>query len=144
MTAKEYLLEIQKMKRTMDSLGEKAEALRAEMEGLKAITYDKDRVQVSPSDRMSELMPRLIDLEEKYGETIYKYHAAILIRTEQIDNIGRADYAEILRLRYVELGKNGRRLTLEEIAVRTHRSFDRVRHLHGEALAAFGKRYLKS
>ena len=138
MTAKEYLMEIQRCKRAMETLGQKAEQLRAEMEGLKAITYDKDRVQVSPSNRMEELMPRLIDIEERYGEMIFKYHTAILVRTEQINNIGREDYAEILRLRYL----GDRRMTLEEIAVKTHRSFDRVRHLHGEALAAFGRKYL--
>lgn len=142
MTAKEYLSEIQRMKRTADALGEKAEALRTEMEGLKAITYDRDRVQVSPTDRMSELMPRLLDLEEKYGKAIFEYHKAILIRTRQIAELGRDDYAEILRLRYVEFNERGRRHSLEEIAVKTHRSFDRVAHLHGEALEAFRRKYL--
>lgn len=142
MTAKEYLMQIQRMKQTADSLGEKAEALRAEMEGLKAITYDKDRVQVSPSNRMEELMPKLIEAEEKYGEALFNYYKEILLRTKQIDEIGRNDFAEILRLRYVELGKHGRRLTLEEIAVKTHRSFEWVRHLHGRALKAFEKKYL--
>lgn len=142
MTAKEYLMQIQRMKQTADSLGEKAEALRTEMEGLKAITYDKDRVQVSPSNRMEELIPKLIEAEEKYGEALFNYYKEILLRTQQIDEIGRADYAEILRLRYVELGKHGHRLTLEEIAVKTHRSFEWVRHLHGRALKAFEKKYL--
>lgn len=138
MTAKEYLSQIQKYKRLMKSLEEQSEALRVELAGLKAITYDKDRVQVTPTNKIEELMPRLIDIEERYGEMIFKYHTAILVRTEQINNIGREDYAEILRLRYL----GDRRMTLEEIAVKTHRSFDRVRHLHGEALAAFGRKYL--
>lgn len=142
MTAKEYLMEIQRCKRAMETLGQKAEQLRAEMEGLKAITYDKDRVQVSPSNRMEELMPRLIEAEERYGEAIYKYHTAILARVQQIAEIGRNDYEEILRLRYVETNKQGRRYTLEEIAVKTHRSFDWVRHLHGKALQAFERKYL--
>lgn len=142
MTAKEYLLEIQRCKQTMESLGQKAAQLRSEMEGLKAITYDKERVQVSPSNRMEELMPRLIEVEERYGEAIYNYHKTVLLRTQQIANIGRNDYAEILRLRYVETNQNGQRHTLEEIAVKTHRSFDRVAHLHGEALDAFRRKYL--
>lgn len=144
MTAKEYLMEIQRCKRAMETLGQKAEQLRTEMEGLKAITYDKDRVQVSPSNRMEELIPRLIEAEERYGEAIYNYHTAILVRVQQIADMGRNDYSEILRLRYVETNKQGQRLTLEEIAVRTHRSFDRVAHLHGEALEAFRRKYLQS
>lgn len=134
MTAKEYLMQIQRMKQTADSLGEKAEALRAEMEGLKAITYDKDRVQVSPSDRMSELMPRLIDLEEKYGKAIYQYHKAILIRTEQIASLGNS-LSKVLTLRYVD----GQRW--EQIAVTLGYSYRNVTRIHGKALAAFERRY---
>lgn len=142
MTAKEYLMEIQRCKRAMETLGQKAEQLRAEMEGLKAITYDKDRVQVSPSNRMEELMPRLIEAEERYGEAIYNYHTAILVRVQQIADIGRSDYAEILTLRYVEKPKWRGRYTLNEIARRMHISFDRAAHLHGEALEAFRRKYL--
>lgn len=134
MTAKEYLMQIQRMKQTADSLGEKAEALRAEMEGLKAITYDKDRVQVSPSNRMEELMPKLIELEERYGEMIFKYHKAVLIRTEQIASLGNS-LAKVLMLRYVE----GKRW--ERIAVDLGYTYRNVTRIHKKALAVFEKRY---
>ena len=142
MTAKEYLSQIQKYRRTMKSLEEQAEALRVELAGLKAIEYDRDKIQVSPTNKIEELMPKLLEIEERYGTMIFKYHTAILIREKQINDMKREDYAEILRLRYIKTGEDGKRMTLEEIAVRTGRSFDRVRHLHGEALAAFGRKYL--
>lgn len=141
MTAKEYLLEIQKMKRTMDSLGEKAEALRAEMEGLKAITYDKDRVQVSPSDRMSELMPRLIDLEEKYGETIYKYHKRVMLCTEMINSLPSKLQARLLILRYLN-GRSWEQIT-EDLNPERKRpyAYEHVIRLHGKAIANFEKNF---
>lgn len=143
MTAKEYLGQIHKYKRAAESLAMKAEQLRTEVAGLKAITYDGVKVQTSPTDKMSELVPKLVEIEERYGEALYQYHKAILVRVQQIADIGRNDYEEILRLRYVETNKHGQRLTLEEIAVKTHRSFDRVAHLHGEALEAFRRKYLQ-
>lgn len=134
MTAKEYLSELQTLKQKMESLGERAEALRAQVEGIKAIVYDKDRVQVSPSDKMSELMPKLIDLEEQYGTAIYKYHRAVLIRTEQIASIGNAK-AKVLMLRYIE----GKRW--EQIAIDLGYSYRNITRLHGKALAAFERKY---
>lgn len=141
MTAKEYLSQVHRYRKEMNSLLEQVEELRTKLAGIKAVTYDGVKVQVSPTDKMLEIMPKLLDTEERYGKAIYKYHTAILTRAKQVADIGRDDYAEILRLRYIEA--SDRRMTLEEIAVRTHRSFDRVRHLHGEALAAFERKYLK-
>lgn len=46
MTAKEYLSEIQKYKRIAGSMEMRMEELRTQAEGVKAITYDKDRIQV--------------------------------------------------------------------------------------------------
>lgn len=140
MTAKEYLSEIRKQRRIIRTLEQRAEELRTQAEGVKAITYDRDKVQVSPANMMEEIIPRLIEVEEEYAKQILRYHTEMQKRIGQIAEM-RTDYAEILRLRYVE--GNGRPLRLEEIAVRTHMSFDRVRHLHGEALVAFGRKWLK-
>ena len=142
MTAKEYLTETLKLRHAARALADKAEMLRTEIAGVKAITYDKERIQTSPENRVEDLMIRLIEIEERYKETLRRYYAGILIREKQIAEIGRNDYEEILRMRYIETDEKGRRLSLEEIAVKTHRSFDRIRHLHGEALAEFTRRYL--
>lgn len=140
MTAKEYLSEIQKMRRLLHSLELRAEELRTQAEGVKAIRYDGDKVQVSPTNMMEKLVPLLVEVEEEYGRQIVRYHTEMQKRIGQIAAM-RPDYAEVLRLRYVE--GNGRPLRLEEIALRMHMSFDRVRHLHGEALEAFRRRWLK-
>lgn len=141
MTAKEYLLEIRKHKRILDSLDRKAEDLRTQAEGLKAIVYDKDRVQVSPSNQLEKIMPALIEAQNAYAKQLWRYNMLVLKRTQQIANMEREDYAEVLRLRYLETGTDGHKLTWEEIATMTHRSSDWVRHMHGDALQAFEKQY---
>ena len=141
MTAKEYLSEIQKMRRLLHSLELRAEELRTQAEGVKAIRYDGDKVQVSPASRMEDLVARLVEVEEEYARQIFYYHTEMQKRIKQIAAL-RADYAEILRLRYVE--GNGHPLRLEQIALRMHLSWPRVKHLHGEALEAFRKRWLRA
>lgn len=141
MTAKEYLLEIQKFKRTADALGEKAEALRTEMEGLKAITYDRDRVQVSPTNRVEELMPRLVELEEKYGEALYCYHERILASTEIINSLQSKLQARLLILRYFE-DRSWEQITKELNPDRDKPyAYEHVIRLHGKALVNFSKKF---
>lgn len=141
MTAKEYLLKIQTYRKAIESYRQKIEELYVEASGVKAIVYDKDRVQTSTINRFEEVMVK-VDIEAaKMARAILKYQAAVQIRTEQIANMDRADHAEILRLRYVELDDFGRQMSLEQIACIMRLSFYRVAHLHGEALQAFDRKY---
>lgn len=136
MTAKEYLLEIHKSRRILHTLEQRAEELRTQAEGLKAIAYDKDKVQVSPSNTMEEVIIKLVEVEEEYGRQVLKYHEAVLIRIRQIEALS-AQSAELLTLRYID------GLSLWKVSKRMHLSFDRVRHLHGIALEEFRKRWRK-
>ena len=144
MKAKEYLLEIQRLKKRCISLQLKLDELRTQAAGVKAITYDKDKVQTSPQNNLEHMMLRIVDLEGKYIKTIADYHAAIHLREKQIEGLQNPDYEELLRLRYLETGNDGEKMRLEEIALRMHRSYNRVKHLHGEALEAFRRKYLVS
>lgn len=142
MKAKEYLSEIRTHQQLIRALEQKAEELRTQAEGMKAITYDKDRVQVSPANTMESMIIRLVEVEERLGEELLKYHAELNKRISQIRQLP-PDYAEILIQRYVMTGDHGEALTWEQIAVNIHKSFGRVTHLHGEALVAFENRYFK-
>lgn len=142
MTAKEYLSKIQTYRRIMQSYADRIEELYHEASGLKAIVYDKDRVQVSPEQKMEKIFGQIDDIAEDYVKARRRYEVEVRKRTEQIAGMERADYAEILRLRYVELDADGQPKTLEEIACLMHLSFWRVAHLHGEALEAFRRKYL--
>lgn len=144
MTAKEYLSEIRKYNRIAISLAEQVDIIRNEIGGLKGIAYDKDRVQTSPSNRMEELIPKLIKAEEQYTESLIKYRMEYLKRVRQIVELGNPEYVEVLQLRYIEQDDKGHTLDWHEIANRMNWSYSKVTHLHGYALQAFSKKYLQT
>ena len=141
MTAKEYLSKIQTYRQTMQMYADRIEELYHEAAGIKAIVYDKDRVQVSPENRFEQIMAKIDAEARKWARARLRYEKEVRKRMEQVAGLERADYAEILRLRYVDISKDGRPLTLEQIACTMHLSFYRVAHLHGEALQAFDRKY---
>lgn len=144
MKAKEYLSQIRTMKATLNACRERIEALYHEASGVKAIVYDKDRVQVSPSNKLEELMAKIDEEAEKWTRLRAKYDREVRRRTDMINRMPNATHAEILRLRYLDSDRDGRTLTFEAIAVKMGYSYNRVKHLHGEALEMFRRRYLKS
>lgn len=142
MTAKEYLRKVHDMRRRQDRLLERLIELKEQAQGIKAITYDKDRVQTSPVNRFEELMVRLADLETRYAFAIARYNTEIQQIEAQIESLDNADYEEVLRLRYLVKTPNYKPMRLEEIALRMHKSYPRIRHMHGEALEEFRRRFL--
>ena len=142
MTAKEYLSKIQTYRRTMQSYADRIDELYHEASGLKAIVYDKDRVQVSPEQKMEKIFGQIDEVAEKYVKARLRYEQEVQKRIDQIAGMEKSDHERILRLRYIETDSNGEQITLEEIACRMHLSFYRTAHLHGEALEAFRKKYL--
>ena len=142
MTAKGYLMKVHEMRRRQERLLERLIEVKEQAQGIRAITYDKDRVQTSPVNRFEELMVRLADLETRYAFSIENYNLEIQKREEQVSQLDNYDYEEILRLRYLTKTKNNKPMKLEEIALRMHKSYPRVKHLHGEALEEFRRRFM--
>ena len=135
MTAKEYLQKIQKYRQVMEMYSERIEELYTEAAGLKAIVYDKDRVQVSPSNQMEEIFAE-IDIEaQKYVKARLRYEREVRKRIDQIAGLDNDLYARVLTLRYVD----GKRW--EEIACIIGYSFRHVIRVHGQALQVFGRKY---
>lgn len=165
MTAKEYLSQINKWQWQIESisarsadrirrLGDRIEELYNQASGLKGLAYDKDRVQVSQenqlekiwiqieeaSDKMKEVVAREKDTTQKRIDAIEKKIRNI---EDQIDGIDRSEYAQILRMRYVD-GKNLLQITLElkDPDGGQRYAYDYIRHMHGWALLEFEKKYL--
>ena len=143
MKPKTYLSEIHRLKRMTLSLERKIETLRHRAEGLKGITYDKDKVQTSPANAIEEAVVELVDLETRLVEVSHRYAEAARIRTDQILDMDDPRYAELLFLRYVDDGKDGKGNTLADVADMMNYSLDWTFRLHGMALQAFGNKYLK-
>ena len=145
MTAKEYLSKIQTYRRIMDTYALHLEELYHEAAGVKAIVYDKDRVQVSPENRFEELMVRLDAEAEKWAKARMRYEAEVRKRIDQIAGMERQEYAQILHMRYVD-GMNLLQITLaiKDADGGQRYSYDHVKHMHGWALNAFQKKYLNN
>lgn len=147
MTAKHYLMKVHTLRKQCESLERKFMLVRSKAEGIKGISYDKDRVQTSPTNTLEEAAVELVSIEERYKDLIHEYNTAIVIRVQQIQAMENPTYAEVLTLRYIEdrpKEKDGSwQLTLDEIADRMGYSYVHVARLHGEALQAFEKQYSK-
>lgn len=135
MTAKEFLFEIRNKKRLLEATIRKAEELRTLAEGVGAIRYDKDRVQTSPQDHMSEAVTELVAKEDELDRLIVDYRQTILRRVRMIEGMHDPRYVQLLTLRYID------GLRFEEIAVKMMYSWKHILRLHGEALDAFADQY---
>lgn len=135
MTAKEYLARIQIYRSQLDTITLRMEELYTEAEGVKAIVYDKDKVQVSPENRFEAAMIRLEAEAEKWARARKRYEEEARKRIGMIERLDNNAHVRVLTLRYIE----GKRW--EEIAEELHYSFRHVTRLHGEALTAFSRKY---
>lgn len=142
MTAKEYLNGIRRKRLHCQMLEEKRAELETQAQGMKAITYDKDRVQTSPRNSMETLVTQMVALEEMYGKVLWEYHTANLKAERQIKSMSNAAYAEVLWKRYMEDDENGRQKSIARISCEMYKSYEWVRHVHGNALREFEKLYL--
>lgn len=135
MTAKQYLRQILKAQRNIQILTDEIEERRTKLMSTAAPTLG-DKVQTSPSgDRFADMMAALADKEIQQAEMLYAYK---LLRIQIIDQLMGLDsdvQVAVLRARYIQ-GKS-----LRIVAQEMHYSYDRICHIHGEALVSFIKKY---
>ena len=157
MTAKEYLWQIERWQRKIewidnesvekiDRLNQRIAMLYNQATGMKAITYDKDRVQISPQNSLPEIIVLIDEASKEYTKAItterLKAERDIAQLQQKIDHIVSQiealddhRFVEVLKQRYL-YGKRW-----EQIAVDMKYAFRHVTRLHGQALAAFSSRY---
>lgn len=141
MTAKEYLSKVIKLRRKIDSLTRKEEELRAKAEGMKAIVYDKDKVQTSAVDRMPDVITELVETQIQIAEAISECYRYIARCEDMISAIHSIKQAEVLRWRYLE-DNNGRQYYFSEIADKMDiRDVRSVIKLHKRALKSFSTKW---
>ena len=135
MTAKEYQQQLDTLRDEIESTNLALEKIFTEASGIKAITYDKDRVQVSPSNHAENFMVKLAELGDEYAQMQMKYKLERDKRIAMINGLSNPIHVRILRKRYID-GK-----TFEEIAVALHYTYRHVTRLHGSALQEFSAKY---
>lgn len=132
MNAKAYLNQLRTLEAVIRSRKSQLERLRKERTFLSAVSYDKDRVQSSGNGDVMQGSDKLIDLEIEIRQRVEE---CIEMREKIITEISalyNPQYVSLLLYRYVE------GMRFERIAVEMDYSYERIRHMHGEALQAFG------
>lgn len=141
MTAKEYLLQLRKLQRNATNKQKEYKRIKESLSFLQGIAYDKDRVQTSPKDTLSETITSLVDAENEAVAAIAQYIDMYNDCVNKINSLSRYEYVEILSRRYLEDDYKKRRLV--SIACDLNYSYERTKHMHGEALQEFSKKYLE-
>lgn len=120
----------------MQSYADRIEELYHDASGLKAIVYDKDRVQTSPQDHMEAVFVKIDREAEKYAKARARYEAEARKRMEEIAGLDNPVHVQLLVLRYIE-GKSW-----EEIACAIGYTWRHTLRIHGDALNAFKRKYV--
>ncbi len=139
MTAKEYLLQYQRLTEDLRALRERIAQARAIAEGTTAQLTGMPR-GTSTGDKVGNIGAKLADMEREEA----RRRAAILDKQTEIcdivDQLPDTRYVKLLRLRYIELDVGGRLQTWEDVARQMHMEVSWVKGgLHSQALDAVNK-----
>lgn len=129
---KEFFRQIRKEQREIIHL---TQLIKEEETNLlpKAIVYDKDKVQVSPEDRFSEICSRISDMQEELGESIAALKTKQIKAEQMIRTLDDPDEREVMRWYYLSV-KGNRLYTWREVAIQMNYYCRHVLRLHGNAL----------
>lgn len=107
---------------------EKLAMLRAKSSCLGSQDMSKDRVQTSPTDKMSALVCEIVDLEKEIETLLAEIHK----KEQLVEKLEGIDYLIISKI-YVS------GCTLKEVASETNYSYQHAKVLHRKALEHFGE-----
>ena len=132
MKVKEYFRQIRKEQKEQWHLKQTIELRHMQLLP-QAIRYDKDHVQTSPSDTMSESMAWIADQTRKLEAHSAKLEARRSKAIDMVSALPESDEREVMRLYYLETA-NGRLRTWEEVAEVMNYSIQTIFIVHGKAL----------
>lgn len=132
--AKEYLMQIEILSVKIEQKKQRAKEYRDLALCSGGFDYSKERVQTSNlGGQIEDRIIRYVSLESEITENIFMLQQMKDKITGEIHNLNNSDYIILLYKRYVECK------TLGQIAKDMHYSYDRIKHMHGNALMDFEK-----
>lgn len=140
MTAKEYLSKLRIYEQSANNKQKQYELIRKGIRYLESIRRDEEELGTMPQGTLSDSIAKLKDSEKEVVAEIERYINLYNDGVEKINSLSRPEYVEILTRRYLENDHIKRKL--EWIAVDLQFSYDRIRHMHTEALQEFSRRFL--
>ena len=135
MTAKEYLSQVRQCHHAIDRKRKQLDKARRNYKYITGISYDRDKIQTSPIDGLSEAVVNIVQLEQDIESVVFRYAFIIDRCVSMINGMDKEQHKNVLFERYVE------EKDFETIASEMHVSYYRICHVHGEALQEFAKKY---
>lgn len=136
--AKAYLYSLKDLNDEIDESLRMLENIRAEMFGMSGMDYSKDRVQVSPEDRLSAAMAEYVDLDAEINRMIDRYVDLKREVIRRIRGMENKAHREILFRKFVKFQ------SVREIAAAMKKSKSWIFEKQAEAIKAFKTQYLVS
>lgn len=134
MTAKEELSQYECAREKVEETLEDYQKYKERAEKMTAIMSDMPRGSGGRSDKVGNNSSAMADLSRQYEERWIRAEQARFYITDRISAL-KNPYREVLLKKYVE------GLKLEEIACQKDKSYDRVKHIHKEALEIYRNTY---
>lgn len=131
MTAKEYLRSIKYLDNAINAKQRELDRLRHDAENIKAISYDKDKVQSSATSDSTKIIDKIIDLSKEINSEIDRL---IDLKAEAHTKINRVYNEKFISL-LTDIYING--ITLEQEAEKMDNSYSTICRWHDQALQAF-------
>lgn len=136
MTAKQYLRQLSKLQQRINILKDEIDERRTRLESTTAPVLG-DRVQTSPGgDRFADAIAILADKDLQRQNLIWIYEQQRDDIVDQILELDNVTQQKVLYERYV------RERYLKDIARDMCYSYDRICHIHGEALISFARKHV--
>lgn len=133
MTAKEYLRSIKYLDSAINAKQRELDRLRHDAENIKAISYDKDKVQSSAPSDSTKIIDKIIDLSKEINSEIDRLIDLKAEARERISRVYSDNFISLLTDLYI----NG--VTLEQEAEKMDSSYSTICRWHGQALQIFRK-----
>ena len=133
MTAKAYLRSIKYLDAAINAKQRELDRLRHDAENIKAISYDKDKVQSSAPSDSTKIIDKIIDLSKEINSEIDRL---IGLKAEAHTKINRVYSDKFISL-LTDIYING--ITLEQEAEKMDSSYSTICRWHGQALRIFRK-----
>lgn len=134
MTAKEELSQYLDAKGLVEEALEDYQKYKERAEKITAIISDMPKPSGINSDKVGNNASAMADLNQQYVDRFIRAEQKRFFVSERLDAI-KNPYRELLRKKYIE------DLSLERIACDMGYSYDRMKHMHGEALEVYRKAY---
>lgn len=104
----------------------------------RAITYDGDKVQVSPDDTMSKICAALVDLDMELGRQIMILTKHQIVAEQMIQKLDDPNERRVMRYYYLTTIE-GQLPTWNQVAIRMNYFEGYVKKVHGRALMNLAK-----